>query len=193
MARQSLLSVVLGLMADKFEAGLTRAQRKLSRTANDLSQIGRGLSLGVTAPLAAIGVSSFKVAADFELAMKKVKAVSGATGAEFDKLEKNALDLGKSTVISASSIADGGDGQIGLSRRDCQGHGFNVGIGASGMTLGRQRKPLSRPSTNSGFRQMKREGSPMLWHSFGQVLWTSKSLRDQWAMLRPSQGIWFQP
>lgn len=105
MARQSLLSVVLGLKADKFEAGLTRAQRKLSRTANDLSQIGRGLSLGVTAPLAAIGVSSFKVAADFELAMKKVKAVSGATGAEFDKLEKNALDLGKSTVFSASSIA----------------------------------------------------------------------------------------
>ena len=106
MARQSLLSVVLGLKADKFEAGLTRAQRKLSRTANDLSQIGRGLSLGVTAPLAAIGVSSFKVAADFELAMKKVKAVSGATGAEFDKLEKNALDLGKSTVFSASSIAE---------------------------------------------------------------------------------------
>ena len=106
MARQSLLSVVLGLKADKFEAGLTRAQRKLSRTANDLSQIGRGLSLGVTAPLAAIGVSSFKVAADFELAMKKVKAVSGATGTEFEKLEKNALDLGKSTVFSASSIAE---------------------------------------------------------------------------------------
>ena len=106
MARQSLLSVVLGLKADKFEAGLTRAQRKLKRTANDLSQIGRGLSLGVTAPLAAIGVSSFKVAADFELAMKKVKAVSGATGTEFEKLEKNALDLGKSTVFSASSIAE---------------------------------------------------------------------------------------
>ena len=106
MARQSLLSVVLGLKADKFERGLTSAQRKLKATSTSLSQVGRGLSIGLTAPLAAIGASSFKVAADFELAMKKVKAVSGATGAEFDKLEKNALDLGKSTVFSASSVSE---------------------------------------------------------------------------------------
>ena len=106
MARQSLLSVVLGLKADKFERGLTSAQRKLKATSNSLSQVGRGLSIGLTAPLAAIGASSFKVAADFELAMKKVKAVSGATGAEFEKLEKNALDLGRSTVFSASSVSE---------------------------------------------------------------------------------------
>ncbi|MEC8361786.1 MAG: phage tail tape measure protein, partial [Bacteroidota bacterium] len=106
MARQSLLSVVLGLKADKFERGLTSAQRKLKATSTSLSQVGRGLSIGLTAPLAAIGASSFKVAADFELAMKKVKAVSGATGSEFAKLEKNALDLGKSTVFSASSVSE---------------------------------------------------------------------------------------
>ena len=79
-------------------------------------------------------MSSFKVAADFELAMKKVKAVSGATGAEFDKLEKNALDLGKSTVFSASSVAELQleMAKLGVEfRRDRQGHGFDVGIGAS--------------------------------------------------------------
>ena len=37
--------------------------------------------------------------------MKKVKAVSGATGKEFDKLNQSALDLGASTVFSASSVS----------------------------------------------------------------------------------------
>lgn len=106
MARQSLLNVVLGLDSRKFERGLTTAQKKIRNTANSLSSVGRGLSLGVTAPLGAIGASSFKVAADFELAMKKVKAVSGATGQEFASLEKNARDLGASTVFSASSVSD---------------------------------------------------------------------------------------
>ena len=105
MARQSLLSVVLGLKSDKFERGLTSAQRKLKATSTQLSNVGRGLTIGLTAPLAAIGASSFKVAADFELAMKKVKAVSGATGKEFDKLNQSALDLGASTVFSASSVS----------------------------------------------------------------------------------------
>jgi len=105
MARQSLLSVVLGLKSDKFERGLTSAQRKLKATSTQLSSVGRGLTIGLTAPLAAIGASSFKVAADFELAMKKVKAVSGATGKEFDKLNQSALDLGASTVFSASSVS----------------------------------------------------------------------------------------
>ena len=105
MARQSLLSVVLGLKSDKFERGLTSAQRKLKATSSQLSSVGRGLTVGLTAPLAAIGASSFKVAADFELAMKKVKAISGATGKEFDNLNQSALDLGASTVFSASSVS----------------------------------------------------------------------------------------
>ena len=105
MARQSLLSVVLGLRTDQFEKGLTTAQRKLRNTANNLSAVGRSMTVGLTAPLAAVGASSFKVAADFELAMKKVKAVSGATSQEFKSLEKNARDLGASTVFSASAVS----------------------------------------------------------------------------------------
>ena len=37
--------------------------------------------------------------------MKKVKAVSGATGKEFAALQKNARDLGSSTVFSASQVS----------------------------------------------------------------------------------------
>ena len=37
--------------------------------------------------------------------MKKVKAVSGATGKEFAALQKDARDLGSSTVFSASQVS----------------------------------------------------------------------------------------
>lgn len=43
--------------------------------------------------------------AEFEKQMDKVRAITGATGTEFDKLEKNALDLGKSTEYTARQIA----------------------------------------------------------------------------------------
>ena len=105
MARQSLLSVVLGLDSSRFTKGMSQAQSNLTKTANKLSSIGRGMTLGVTAPLVAIGASAFRVSADFELAMKKVKAISGATGKDFDRLEKSAKDLGSSTVFSASEVA----------------------------------------------------------------------------------------
>ena len=73
-------------------------------TARALKRSGAQLTR-VTAPLGIIGATSFKVAADFEAAMAKVKAVSGATAQEFKALEKNALDLGRSTRFSASEVA----------------------------------------------------------------------------------------
>lgn len=105
MARQSLLSVLLDLNADGFEKGLNKAQRSMRGTARALKRSGAQLTRNVTAPLGIIGATSFKVAADFEAAMAKVKAVSGATAQEFKALEKNALDLGRSTRFSASEVA----------------------------------------------------------------------------------------
>ena len=103
--KQSLLSVIMGLDSKKFESGLNRAQKRLKSVSSGLKKTGRAMSLGVTAPLLAIAASSFKVAADFELAMKKVKAISGATGSDFKLLEQSARELGASTVLSASEVA----------------------------------------------------------------------------------------
>ena len=103
--KQSLLSVIMGLDSKKFESGLNRAQKRLKSVSSGLKKTGRAMSLGVTAPLLAIAASSFKVAADFELAMKKVKAISGATGSDFKLLEQSARELGASTVFSASEVA----------------------------------------------------------------------------------------
>ena len=99
------MNVVLGLVADQFDKGLSQASKSLNRSAKNMKRVGKNLSLSVTAPLAAIGASSFKVAADFELSMAKVKAISGATGSEFANLEKQARDLGASTIFAASEVS----------------------------------------------------------------------------------------
>ena len=61
--------------------------------------------MGITAPLALIGASSVKVFADFEQSMAKVKAVSGATNAEFESLTNNAQELGRTTRFTASEVS----------------------------------------------------------------------------------------
>ena len=96
----------MGLDSTKFESGLNRAQKGLKRVSKQLTATGKRMTAGITAPLVGIAASSFKVAADFELAMKKVKAVSGATASDFKLLENSARELGASTVFSASQVAE---------------------------------------------------------------------------------------
>lgn len=99
------MNVVLGLIADQFDKGLAKASKSLERSGKQMQKVGKNLSMSVTAPLTLIGASSFKVAADFELSMAKVKAISGATGTEFDQLQKQARDLGASTIFAASEVS----------------------------------------------------------------------------------------
>lgn len=49
--------------------------------------------------------NGFKTSWDFEQAMSEVKAISSATGEEFDKLKKQAIDLGGATKFSAVEVA----------------------------------------------------------------------------------------
>ena len=72
MARQSLLSGLLDLNAQGFENGLHKAQRSMRRTAGSMSAAGAPHQ-NVTAPLGLIAASFFKVAADFEQSMAKVR------------------------------------------------------------------------------------------------------------------------
>jgi TP901 family phage tail tape measure protein len=70
-----------------------------------MTSIGSDLMLKVTAPLALTGGLMVKTAADFDDSMRKVAAVTGATGDQFDRLRQQATDLGASTAWSASESA----------------------------------------------------------------------------------------
>ncbi len=103
----SLSSLNFKLMANisPFKKGLNKAERSLDRFGRKMQQTGKNMSMKLTAPLAALGAVSFNVFKNFEYEMSKVKAVSGATAEEFAALEKNAKDLGASTMFSASQVA----------------------------------------------------------------------------------------
>lgn len=71
-----------------------------------LQGIGKALTFGVTAPLVGIGIKSVKTASEFEAAMSQVKAISGATGGDFQKLENIAKKMGATTKFTAIDSAE---------------------------------------------------------------------------------------
>lgn len=107
------LRVTMGLDSAAFTEGLSRAQKhlrdvggRMERIGGQMKTLGAGMSLALTAPIVAFGVTSMKAAGDFEQAMNRVQAVSGATADEFAALRKQARDLGAATQFSASEAAD---------------------------------------------------------------------------------------
>lgn len=71
-----------------------------------MQSVGKALTVGVTAPLVGIGIKSVKTASEFEAAMSKVKAISGATGGDFKKLEDIAKKMGATTKFTAIDSAE---------------------------------------------------------------------------------------
>jgi hypothetical protein len=105
MAALGDLILKLGVNTKNFDKGLGASMRKFKSFGANTKRLGKSLTKSLTLPLLAVGASSFKVAAEFEQSMLKVKAVSGATGAEFKALEADALRLGSATRFSASEVS----------------------------------------------------------------------------------------
>ena len=88
------------------------ALQKISATGEKLQTVGDTISgvgtklLPVTGAVVAAGTASVKTAADFESAMSKVSAVSGATGSDLDALSAKAREMGSKTKFSASEAAE---------------------------------------------------------------------------------------
>jgi TP901 family phage tail tape measure protein len=78
----------------------------LGRAGTAVRSAGTALTVGVTAPITALGVNVVRTAGNFQASMNRVKAISGATGTEFKQLTNLAKDLGSTTQFSASEAAD---------------------------------------------------------------------------------------
>ncbi|WP_068616603.1 phage tail tape measure protein [Paenibacillus tuaregi] len=91
---------------------INKVTQELQRSATGASMASRevkALALayaGLAAGMAAIIAKSVQTSAQFEQAMANVKAISEATGKEFEQLRKQAIDLGAATVFSAAQAAD---------------------------------------------------------------------------------------
>ena len=78
----------------------------LQSVGDKISDVGGKLTTHVTAPLAAAGTAAVKTASDFDSAMSKVAAVSGATGDDLQALRDKAREMGAKTKFSASEAAE---------------------------------------------------------------------------------------
>lgn len=82
------------------------AEQKLNGLSSAFKTTGGLLSKNVTLPIVGVGAAAVKTATDFEAGMSEVKAISGATGLEFDALRDKAIEMGAKTKFSASDSAD---------------------------------------------------------------------------------------
>lgn len=88
------------------------AMQKIAATGEQLKNVGGNIEsagkklLPVTATVTALGTASVKTAADFETAMSKVAAVSGASASEMEALTAKAREMGSKTKFSASEAAE---------------------------------------------------------------------------------------
>ena len=90
----------------KLERGLKAAQKKLKSFGSALTGVGK--SMVATAALAAAPIAyATKTFAGFDDQMRMVKAVSGATEAQFKRLTEVAEELGRTTSYTARQVAEG--------------------------------------------------------------------------------------
>ena len=81
--------------------------RRLDRFEDKLEGMGKDISMSLTLPIATFGAVGLKVASDFESAMKKVGAISGATEADLVKMSEAAKRFGATTQFSQHQVAEG--------------------------------------------------------------------------------------
>lgn len=116
MGEVGSIFVRIGAKIDDFEAAMRRVQSSIKEIENRfdgmravgdrISEAGQKVVLAGGAMAAGLGFA-VKTAADFEAQMSKVKALSGATEADFTRLRDAAIELGAQSVYSASEAAQG--------------------------------------------------------------------------------------
>ena len=103
----AIISITTSLKG--FQAA-TRSVKRLSQTFRRLGQrvgqVGRSLSLRLTAPLLAMGAAVLKVADTWKKAFFSIEAATGATGKALIGLQNTLKKVAKSATINVGKIAD---------------------------------------------------------------------------------------
>jgi phage-related minor tail protein len=95
----------VSLDTKQLDKDIKKVSAKLKSLGAGMKSVGSAMTRSITAPAIAVGAASLKVFSDFEHEMNKVKAVSGATEHDFDRLTKSAKALGASTIFTSREVA----------------------------------------------------------------------------------------
>jgi len=110
VGKETDLIIRLRAQTKQLDKDLKRAKRRMSLFNKNMNKIGASirntllLAFGGAAVLQGIR-AVVGTLARFELQMDKVAAITGATASQLDSLERNALNLGRTTKFTATEIA----------------------------------------------------------------------------------------
>jgi len=93
------LYAIIGLNTAEFD-------RKMKSVGQRMTKLGKTLTMKVTLPIIALGTAAVKMGADFEQSMKNAASVCGATGKDFERMEKIAREMGKTTIFTGKQAGD---------------------------------------------------------------------------------------
>lgn len=105
-AQAQQASSVLGTQMQVAGKKIEEVGEKIKGVGDKLSSIGSNLTMKVTAPIVGGFAAAVKTTGDFDAAMSKVQAVSGATASELDQLRQKAKEMGETSKYSASESAE---------------------------------------------------------------------------------------
>ena len=103
-----IADLIVRISADmsNFTAGMQQVGSNVTKAGKGITTAGKTLTMGVTAPILAMGAGIVKTSMDFNAGMSKVQATSGATGKEMVALKQKARDMGATTKFSATESAE---------------------------------------------------------------------------------------
>lgn len=81
---------------------ITELGNKIREAGDKMAAVGQSLTTKVTMPIVGAFGAAVKTTMDFDSQMSKVKAISGATGQEFQQLRDKAREMGEDTKFSAT-------------------------------------------------------------------------------------------
>lgn len=100
----SRLSAVLTLDATKFMLSAELVSKKLQQLRGQAIAFGQGFSRTFTLAFGLVSASAINVAASFDRLQAQLQAVTGGRG--MDALRSQALDLGRTTIFTATQVAN---------------------------------------------------------------------------------------
>jgi TP901 family phage tail tape measure protein len=102
---QAKMLAVRGMLTATGDEATNLSQR-LQVVGDGMATLGKKMTLGLTAPLAGIGVAAVMVQKDFDVAMKSLQVNANASADDMVRLSALAKQMGADTVFSAGESAD---------------------------------------------------------------------------------------
>lgn len=101
------LTVILTAEVSKFTQGLVAAQKQLESTSRRMIAIGQNLAFSIGAPLAAVGASTVKLAADFENAGDMIVTQTRLARKDVDALRQTVVEMSDNLGIDQIQLMEG--------------------------------------------------------------------------------------